>query len=201
MAELRQTAKLAAAKKEADEETREEELDRRRKTAAPVPAMEAMTREELAPARPRETKEVLEVWRRGSERAGHCGIERSAHRGEEQDCGDARADLEAAVGDVTVRHPIADEVEEQSEWQRAEPRTDERAAGSPGRNVKGGDQAASLASRCRLSALVRQPGAGSVRLDDGSREPGLGTCRWAFRLGFALCWALGRQVKLFGAGA
>ena len=155
LAELRQTAKLAAAKKEADEETREEELDRRRKTAAPVPAMEAMTREELAPARPRETKEVLEVWRRGSERAGHRGIERSAHRGEEQDCGDARADLEATVGDVTVRHPIADEVEEQSEWQRAEPRTDERAAGSTGRNMKGGDQAASLASRCRLSAHLR----------------------------------------------
>jgi hypothetical protein len=155
LAELRQTAKLAAAKKEADEETREEELDRRRKTAAPVPAMEAMTREELAPARPRETKDVLEVWRRGSERACHRGIERSAHRGEEQDCGDARADLEAAVGDVTVRHPIADEVEEQSEWQRAEPRTNERAAGSTGRNMKGGDQAASLASRCRLSAHLR----------------------------------------------
>ena len=149
-------SKLAATKKEADEETREEELDRRRKTAAPVPAMEAMTREELAPAGPRETKEVLEVWRRSSERPGHRGIERSAHRGEEQDRGDARADLEAAVGDVAVRHPIADEVEEQSQWQRAEPRTDERAAGSTGRNVKGDDQAPSLASRCRPSALLRQ---------------------------------------------
>jgi hypothetical protein len=138
---------LGAAKKEANEETREEELDRRRKTAAPVPATQAMTREELAPAGPRETKEVLEVWRRSSKRAGHRGIERSAHRGEDQDCGDARADLEAAVGDVTVRHPIADEVEKQSEWQRAEPRADERAAGSTGRNVKGDDQAASLTSR------------------------------------------------------
>jgi hypothetical protein len=112
---------LATAKKEADKEAREEELDRRRKTTAPVPAMEAMTREELAPARPRQPKEMLEVWRTSSERAGYRGIERSAHRGEEHDCGDARADLEAAVGDVTVRHPIADEVEEESEWQRAEP--------------------------------------------------------------------------------
>ena len=146
---------LAAAKKEADKEAREEELDRRRKTTALVPAMQAMTREELASARLRQTKEVLEVWRTSSERAGHRGIERSAHRGEEQDCGNARADLEAAVGDVTVRHPIADEVEEQSEWQRAEPRTDERAAGSTGRNVKGDDQAASLASRCRSSDLLR----------------------------------------------
>jgi hypothetical protein len=151
----RRPVQLAATKQETDEETREEELERRRKTAAPVPAMEAMTREELAPARPRQTKEVLEVWRTSSERAGHRGIERSAHRGEEQDRGDARADLEAAVGDVSVRHPIADEVEEQSEWQRAEPRTDERAAGSTGRNVKGDDQAASLASRCRSSDLLR----------------------------------------------
>jgi hypothetical protein len=148
---------LAAAKKEADEETREEELDRRRKTAASVPAMEAMTREELAPARPRETKEVLDVRSRSSERAGHRGIERSANRGEEQDCGDAGADLEAAVGDVSVRHPIAEEVEEQSEWQRAEPRADERAAGSTSRNVKGDDQAASLASRCRPSRLLPWP--------------------------------------------
>ena len=46
-----------------------------------------------------------------------------------------------------VRHPIAGQVEKQSEWQRAEPRTDERTAGGTGRNVKRGDQAASLASR------------------------------------------------------
>jgi hypothetical protein len=110
-----------------------------------VPAIEAVTREELATARPWKTKEVLQVWRRSSERTGDGRIERSTHRGEEQDCSDARADLEAAVGDVTVRHSIAEEVEEQSEWQRAEPRTDERAGGSTGRNVKGDDQAASLA--------------------------------------------------------
>ncbi len=47
-----------------------------------------------------------------------------------------------------MRHPIADEVEEQSEWQRAEPRTDERTAGSTGRNVKGDDQS------CELSLAV-----------------------------------------------
>jgi hypothetical protein len=118
------TGKLAAAKKEADEETRDKELDRRRKTAAPVPAVEAVTREELAPARPRQPKEVLEVGSRSRERAGHRRVEGSAHRGEEQDCGDPRADFEAAVGDVTVPHPIAGEVEEHSEWQRAQPRTD-----------------------------------------------------------------------------
>lgn len=40
---------LVVAKEEADEETREEELDRRRQTAASVPALEAMTREKHAP--------------------------------------------------------------------------------------------------------------------------------------------------------
>ena len=154
---LRRPSQLAAAKKEADEETREEELHRRRKTAAPVPATEAVTREELAPARPRKPKEMLEVGRTSGERPGHRRIERSTRRCEEQDCGDAGADLEAAVGDVAVRHSIADEVEEHSEWQRAEPRTDERAAGSTGRNVKGDDQAASLASRRRPSMLLSWP--------------------------------------------
>ncbi len=155
---LRRPSQLAAAKKKTDEEPREEELDRRRKTAAPVPATEAVTREELAPARPRKPKEMLEVGRTSGERPGHRRIERSTRRCEEQDCGDARADLEAPVEDVTVRHPIADEVEEQSEWQRAEPRTDERAAGSTCRSVKGDDQAASLASRCLPSAHLRRRG-------------------------------------------
>jgi len=141
-----QPAKLAAAKKEADEETRGKKLDRRRKTAAPVPAAEPVTREQLPSARPRQPKEVLEVGRASSERAGHRRVEGAAHRGEEQDCGDARADLEAAVGDVTVRHPIAGEVEEHSEWQRAKPRTDKCAADSTGRNVKGDDHAPTLAS-------------------------------------------------------
>jgi hypothetical protein len=63
----RQPAKLAAAKKDADEETRGKELDWRRKTAAPVPAVEAVTREELPSARPRQSKEVLEVGSRSSE--------------------------------------------------------------------------------------------------------------------------------------
>jgi hypothetical protein len=159
-------SKLAAAKQETYEETREKELNRRRKTPAPVPALKAVTREELAPARLGKMKDVLEVWRRSSEGAGHRRIKRSTHRGKEQDGSDARADLKAAVGDVTMRHPIADEVEEQSEWQRAEPRTDERAAGSTGRNVKGDDHAASLASRWRRSALRQQRAPAPLRLGD-----------------------------------
>jgi formiminotetrahydrofolate cyclodeaminase len=38
-------------KKESDQEAREQELQRRRKTAAPMPAAEAMTRKELVPCR------------------------------------------------------------------------------------------------------------------------------------------------------
>jgi hypothetical protein len=142
-------------KNETDEEPGEQELDGRRKPAASVPAAEAVAGKELASARPWETKDVLEVWSRSSERARHRRIERPTHRGEQQDRTDARADLEAPVGDVTVRHPIAEEVEEQSERQRAKPRADERAAGSTGRNVKGDDQAASLATRCVLGSSAR----------------------------------------------
>jgi hypothetical protein len=108
---------LAAAKKEADEETGEEELGWRRDAAAPVPAAQSVAGEELATARPRQAKEVFEVRTRGRERAGDGGIERSAHGGKEQDPGDARADLEAAVGDVLVRHPITGEVKDQPERQ------------------------------------------------------------------------------------
>ena len=88
---------------------------------------------------------MLEVRRRGGERAAHGRIERSAHRGEEHYSRDTRADLEAAIRDVFVWHPIAREVEEQPEGQRAQSRAHERAAGRAGRDVKGDDQAATLA--------------------------------------------------------
>jgi hypothetical protein len=106
---------LAPAKKEANEEARDDELDRRREAATAMPAMEPVAGEELAPARPREAKDVLEVRRRSGERAADGWIERSPDRGEEENSGDARADLEAAVGDVLVWHPIACEVEQQPE--------------------------------------------------------------------------------------
>jgi hypothetical protein len=107
---------LAPAKKEANEEASDDELDRRRDAATPVPAVKAVAREELASARPREAKDVLEVRRRSGECAADGRIERSSHRGEEQDSGDARADLEAAVGDVLVWHPITGKMEQQPEW-------------------------------------------------------------------------------------
>lgn len=103
---------LAPAKKEANEEASEEELGRRRHAATPVPAVEAVAREELAPAGPGEPKDVLDVRTRSGERSADGRIERSAHGGEEQHTADARSDLEATVGDVLVRHPIPCEVEQ-----------------------------------------------------------------------------------------
>jgi len=103
---------LAPAEKEAHEEARDDELDRRRDAATAVPAVEAVAGEELASARPREAKDVLEVRRRSGERAAHGWIERSPERGEEQHPGDARADLEAAIGNVLVWHPIACKMEQ-----------------------------------------------------------------------------------------
>ena len=58
---------------------------------------------------------MLEVQRRSGKRAADGWIERSPDRGEEENSGDARADLEAAVGNVLMRHPIACEVEQQPE--------------------------------------------------------------------------------------
>jgi len=106
---------LAPAKKKANQETSEDELDRRREAATAVPAVEAVAGEELAPTGPREAKDVLEVRRRSGKRAANGRVERSPDRGEEQNSGDARADLEAAVWDVLMRHPIASEVEQQPE--------------------------------------------------------------------------------------
>jgi hypothetical protein len=134
------------AKKEANEVARDDELDRRRDAATPVPAVEAVAGKELAATRPREAKDVLEVRRRSGERAADGRIEWAAHSGEEQHAADTRADLEAAVRDVLVRHPISGEVEHQAEQQGAEPRADERAAGGAGGDVEGDDQVATLAS-------------------------------------------------------
>jgi hypothetical protein len=65
----------------------------------------------LAAARPRQPKNMLDVRRRSGECAADGRIERSAYRGEKENAGDPRADLEAAVGYVLVWQAIACEVE------------------------------------------------------------------------------------------
>jgi 4-aminobutyrate aminotransferase-like enzyme/Ser/Thr protein kinase RdoA (MazF antagonist) len=134
-----------APKQGADEEACDEELDGRRDAARPVPAAQAVARKELPAARSGQAKDVFEVRARRRERPGDCGIERSAYHGEEQHAADAREDLEAAVGDVLMRHSIACDVQEEPDRQRAEPRADERTAGRARRDVEGDDHAANLA--------------------------------------------------------
>jgi hypothetical protein len=103
----RAARELASVKENADEETGQDELNGGGESAAPMPAPEPVAWEELAAARPREAEEVLEVRTGSCKCAGDSGIKWSARSCQEQDAGDARADLEAPVGDVLVRDPIA----------------------------------------------------------------------------------------------
>jgi hypothetical protein len=80
---------LAPAKKETNKEAGQDELRWRRDAATPVPAVDAVAREELAAARSWEPKNVLDVRRRSGERTADGRIERSAHRGQKDDSGDA----------------------------------------------------------------------------------------------------------------
>src|SRR5439155_2987224 len=72
-------ALLAVAKKDGDQGAGEEELDRRRYAAAPVPTAQAVAGEELATAWPREAKDVFEVGKGSRQGSRDSGIERSAH--------------------------------------------------------------------------------------------------------------------------
>jgi hypothetical protein len=77
--------------------------------------------EELAAIRTWEAKDVLEIRGRGRDRSRPGGIEQPARSGEQKNRCDARADLEFAIGNVLVRHPLAREVEEQPEGNQTIP--------------------------------------------------------------------------------
>ncbi len=74
--------------------------------------------EELLAARPKPGHEVLEVGHRGSRAPEHRGVERAADGGEQAQCDEAAADLEAPVRDVLVRHLVAGEVKRRPEQKR-----------------------------------------------------------------------------------
>jgi hypothetical protein len=95
---------------EAEQHAGEQELTGSGEAAGAVPAGDAVAREELPAARPREAEDVLQVRERGGERPGHGRVERPADGGEQEHAGNARADLEAPVGDVLVREPVAGQV-------------------------------------------------------------------------------------------
>jgi hypothetical protein len=122
-----------------------------------VPAAEAVAREELPAARARQAHDVLDVRTRSGQRTTYGRIERSAHGGEEEHSSDARADLEAAVADVLVRHPIAREVKQEPERQRGKPRANQRATNCAGGDVQGDDQASTLEPRGVFRARSAEP--------------------------------------------
>jgi hypothetical protein len=67
--------------------------------------------EEFPTARAQERKDVLEVGR-GARCSAECrGIERASSRGEEEDARDATADLEPTRVEISVRKPVARDVE------------------------------------------------------------------------------------------
>jgi hypothetical protein len=82
---------------------------------------------------------MLQVWRRGRQRPCHGRVEWAAHQGQEEHRGDPGADLEAAIADVLMRHPVPRQVEYEAERKRAAPRAHKRAAGRARRDVEGDD--------------------------------------------------------------
>src|SRR5436309_2921936 len=111
----------ASSEQQAQERAREQEL-RLGRDADAVAATAAV--EDLLPAHTQPRDDVLEVGHRRGSAAEHCGIERAAPGGEQAERGEAAADLEAAVGNVLVRHPVAGDVERRPEEQRKRPGAD-----------------------------------------------------------------------------
>jgi hypothetical protein len=103
----------------------------------PTRAVPALVVEEFSSAGAQERKDVLEV-RRGTRRSAECGrIERSSPHGEQEDAGDAAADLEPTRAEVSVRNAIARHVEGGPKEDCCEPRAAGSARRSAGRHVEG----------------------------------------------------------------
>ena len=118
---------------------REEELEPRRQSACPVPAVEAVAREELAAAGARQAKHVFDVRRRGRCRADRRRVEHaSSQRHEQQQC-NAASQLEPPRGDVPVRDAVAHQMCEQAEPHRRALRPRHGADGRPARDVQADD--------------------------------------------------------------
>jgi hypothetical protein len=107
---------------------------RLRREAGAVTAAAAME-EHLSPwAKPRD--DVLEIRHRAGRRAQHRWIEHAAACGEEAERDEAAADLEAPVGNVLMRHPVAGNVERCAEQEREPTRAEKRAGRAPDRDMQ-----------------------------------------------------------------
>jgi hypothetical protein len=147
----------ARAQDGADQEAGDQELSPGRSAAAPVPAMEAMAREQLAAPRSREPEDVLQIRRRRCQRARHGGIERPARERQQHDGSDPRGDLEAAIADVLVWHPVPGQVQHEAERQRSAPRPDECATNGAGCDMKGDDHLIRRVPQLAAGERVRLP--------------------------------------------
>ena len=81
-----------------------------------------MAGKELAPVRAREAKEVLGVGDGRRDCSERRRVERPAGEREQSQPEQPAPDLEATIGDVPVRDPIAGEMQRRAESERSEPR-------------------------------------------------------------------------------
>ena len=98
--------------------------------------------EEHLSARTEPRHDVLEVRHRGSGATKHSGIQRAAPHGEQAEREKSAADLEAPVGNVLVRNPVACDMEGRPEQEGERPGSDERAERASGRDMQRNDHRA-----------------------------------------------------------
>ncbi len=92
--------------------------------------------EELATVRTQTRKEVLEVWRGGGCGAERSRVERPATERQQSQTEHAAPDLETAIADVLVRHPVTGEVQRRAQGQRREPGAGQRTERRTRRDVE-----------------------------------------------------------------
>ena len=105
----------------AEEDARRQELHRGGQPAGLVPASHPVAGEELAPARPGQREDVLDVRDRGAHRADDGRVERPARHGQQGEAREPAERLEAPRRDVLVRHRVPDRVSNKPEGERATP--------------------------------------------------------------------------------
>jgi len=95
--------------------------------------------EELLAVRAQPGRDVLEIRHRRRRAAEDGGVEEATPYGEQRERGEAAADLEAPVGDVLVRNPVARHVQRRADKESERPRAQESAGRAAGRHVERDD--------------------------------------------------------------
>src|SRR6476661_8475534 len=127
------------AEQHADDRSCEQEL-RLGGDAGSVPANAAV--EELLSAQPEPGDDVLEVGHGSRRSSQHSGVEETSPGGQQTERDEPAADLEASVGNVLVRHPVAGEVQRWTERESKRPRAKQRAGRASGGHMQRHDHRA-----------------------------------------------------------